>query len=57
LNPHTHLRAADFKSAASADFAIRALPCFLFNLLLFMYLNQFLVATYKGRSVRFREVP
>ena len=33
---------ADFKSAASADFAIRALPCFLFNLLLSMDLSQFL---------------
>jgi hypothetical protein len=31
LNPHTHLRAADFKSAASADFAIRAV-CFFSNL-------------------------
>ena len=24
MNPHTHRRATDFKSAASADFAIRA---------------------------------
>jgi hypothetical protein len=28
LNPHTHLRAADFKSAASANFAIRAVCSF-----------------------------
>ncbi len=26
LNPHTHRRATDFKSAASANFAIRASP-------------------------------
>ena len=52
------MRAADFKSAASADFAIRALPCSLFNLLLFMYLNQALVAASKAAqcgSARFHK--
>ena len=42
------LRPADFKSAASANFAIRALPCFLFNLLLFMYLIQSPVGASRG---------
>src|ERR1700678_4537342 len=48
----------DFKSAASVSFAIRALPCFLFNLLLFMYLIQFLVAASQDArcgSARFHE--
>ena len=40
MNPHDRLRSADFKSAASANFAIRA---FKFNLLLLLYLTTILI--------------